>query len=217
MMARTQASNIRWTFAGLLLFMFLVLISFIHRIGEPRVMSITETRANGLFLFEYPRDFGDFKLLDHNGVTFNRERLKQEWTLVFLGFTYCPDICPMTLTDLAELKRQLQGTEASAVQIVMLSVDPDRDTPERLSDYVTYFDQDFLGITGPFETIQSVARSLNSPLRRVSNTDGSYSMEHSANVALINPEGDYHGFFRAPLDVPKMRVALRSTLYLWGH
>ena len=101
--------------------------------------------------------------------------------------------------------------------VVMLSVDPARVTPERLSQYVPYFHPDFLGVTGAFESILSVTQRLNAPFRKVTASDGSYQMEHSANVALMNPRGDYHGFFRAPLDIPKMRVTLRSAQYLWDH
>jgi protein SCO1/2 len=186
-------------------------------VGEPRVMSLAESRINGLFLFDTPRDVGNFSLIDHAGAPFTDDRLEGHWTLLFFGFTHCPDICPTTLSDLAELKQQLQGTEADETVVVMLSVDPARDTPERLSQYVPYFHPDFLGVTGAFESILSVTQRLNAPFRKVTASDGSYQMEHSANVALMNPRGDYHGFFRAPLDIPKMRVTLRSAQYLWDH
>ena len=136
------------------------------------------------------------------------------WTLIFFGFTHCPDICPTTMAELAELKSQLAGTEASDARVVMVSVDPARDTPDRLAQYVPYFHPDFIGVTGEFAEILSVAQRLNAPFRKVSEPDGGYQMEHSANVMLMNPRGDYHGFFRAPLDIPKMRVTLRSTQYL---
>ena len=121
------------------------------------------------------------------------------------------------MAELAELKSQLAGTEASDARVVMVSVDPARDTPDRLAQYVTYFHPDFIGVTGEFAEILSVAQRLNAPFRKVSEPDGGYQMEHSANVMLMNPRGDYHGFFRAPLDIPKMRVTLRSTQYLWEH
>tara|TARA_Y100001958_G_C21206327_1_gene532381 strand:- start:1321 stop:1686 length:366 start_codon:yes stop_codon:yes gene_type:complete len=121
------------------------------------------------------------------------------------------------MAELAELKAQLVGTEASDARVVMLSVDPARDTPERLAQYVPYFHADFIGVTGDFTDILSFAQRLNAPFRKVSEPDGAYQMEHSANVMLMNPRGDYHGFFRAPLDIPKMRVTLRSTQYLWEH
>ena len=180
-------------------------------------MSLAETRANGLFLFDTPRDPGAFLLTDHHGTPFTRDVLTNRWTLIFFGFTHCPDICPTTLAELAELKAQLVDTEANDLQVVMLTVDPARDTPARLADYVPYFHPDFLGVTGEFADILSVAQRLNAPFRKVSDPTGGYQMEHSANVMLMNPRGDYHGFFRAPLDIPKMRVTLRSTQYLWEH
>ena len=216
-MAGSTQKGVRWTIAGVLLFMTVVVTSFIHRVGEPRIMSLAETRANGLFLFDTPRDPGEFSLIDHHGSPFTREVLIDQWTLIFFGFTHCPDICPTTMAELAELKAQLVGTEASDARVVMLSVDPARDTPERLAQYVPYFHADFIGVTGDFTDILSFAQRLNAPFRKVSEPDGAYQMEHSANVMLMNPRGDYHGFFRAPLDIPKMRVTLRSTQYLWEH
>ena len=216
-MAESTQRGVRWTVFGVLLFMLVVVLSFIHRVGEPRLMSLAETRANGLFLFDTPRDPGAFSLTDHHGTPFTRDVLTNRWTLIFFGFTYCPDICPTTLAELAELKAQLVDTEANDLQVVMLTVDPARDTPARLADYVPYFHPDFLGVTGEFADILSVAQRLNAPFRKVSEPNGGYQMEHSANVMLMNPRGDYHGFFRAPLDIPKMRVTLRSTQYLWEH
>lgn len=216
-MADSTRSGVRWTIAGVLLFMIIVVASFIHRVGEPRIMSVAETRANGLFLFDTPRDPGTFSLTDHHGMPFSRDDLMNHWTLIFFGFTHCPDICPTTLVELAELKAQLVNTEAHDAHVVMLTVDPARDTPERLADYVPFFHPDFLGVTGQFADILSFAQRLNAPFRKVSEPGGEYQMEHSANVMLMNPRGDYHGFFRAPLDIPKMRVTLRSTQHLWEH
>ena len=216
-MAESTQRGVRWTVFGVLLFMLVVVVSFIHRVGEPRLMSLAETRANGLFLFDTPRDPGAFLLTDHHGMPFTRNALTNRWTLIFFGFTHCPDICPTALAELAELKAQLVDTEANDLQVVMLTVDPARDTPARLADYVPYFHPDFLGVTGEFADILSVAQRLNAPFRKVSDPTGGYQMEHSANVMLMNPRGDYHGFFRAPLDIPKMRVTLRSTQYLWEH
>ena len=216
-MSESTKRGVRLTIVGVLLFMTVVVASFIHRIGEPRIMSMAETRANGLFLFETPRALGDFLLVDHNAEPFTQSALVGHWTLVFFGFTHCPDICPTTMAELAELKAQLADTEARDARVAMVSVDPARDTPERLAEYVPYFHPDFLGVTGELADILSFAQRLNAPFRKVSEPEGVYQMEHSANVMLINPRGDYHGFFRAPLDIPKMRVTLRSTQYVWEH
>ena len=216
-MSDSTKRGVRLTIVGVVLFMTVVVASFIHRIGEPRIMSVAETRANGLFLFDTPRALGDFFLVDHNAEPFTQSALMGHWTLVFFGFTHCPDICPTTMAELAELKAQLADTEARDAHVAMVSVDPARDTPERLADYVPYFHSDFLGVTGEFADILSFAQRLNAPFRKVSEPEGAYQIEHSANVMLINPRGDYHGFFRAPLDIPKMRVTLRSAQYVWEH
>ncbi|EED36467.1 hypothetical protein NOR51B_2418 [Luminiphilus syltensis NOR5-1B] len=207
--------NVWLTVALVLLFIAVVLVSFVNRIQQPRIMSATEMRANGLFLFETPRDPGDFSLIDHNEIAFIPERLEGVWTLLFFGFTHCPDICPTTLSFLADLHEQLASTEAKDTQVVMLSVDPARDTPERLASYVPYFDPDFIGVTGEFIDVLGFSRSFNAPFRKVTLEDGSYQIDHSANVVLVNPRGDFHGFFRAPLDLAKMKVTYRSARALW--
>ena len=183
--------------------------------SQQQVAVLPPTSAG--FIWPPPPPLESFTLTDTDGRTFDQTRFSDRWTLVFFGYTHCPDICPTTMAELAELKSQLAGTEASDARVVMVSVDPARDTPDRLAQYVPYFHPDFIGVTGEFADILSVAQRLNAPFRKVSEPDGGYQMEHSANVMLMNPRGDYHGFFRAPLDIPKMRVTLRSTQYLWEH
>lgn len=214
----TKPTGRIWLTVGLiLLFIAIVLGSFIHRIQQPRVMTQTEMRANGLFLFETPRDPGEFALEDHRGEPFTAGRLEGGWTLLFFGFTHCPDICPTTMSFLADLHRQLESTEAADTRVVMVTVDPARDTPEALADYVPYFHPDFVGVTGEFLDILSFAQTFNAPFRKVTAEDGSYQVDHSANVILVNPRGDYHGFFRAPLDLAKVKVTYRSARYLWDR
>ena len=214
----TQITRRVWLTVGLIsLFIAVILASFIHRVQQPRVMSQSEMRANGLFLFETPRDPGDFSLIDHNGEPFTPDDLEGNWTLLFFGFTNCPDICPTTLSFLANLNQQLETTEVADTRVVMVSVDPARDTVEALASYVPYFDPSFTGVTGEFLDILKFARSFNAPFRKVTAEDGSYQMDHSANVVLVNPRGDFHGFFRAPLDLAKMKVTYRSARYLWDY
>ena len=185
--------------------------------GEEAAELTRDLREKGTTLFPESRPLSRFDLVDSRGEAFTNANLTGKWSLVFFGFTHCPDICPTTMAELADLKAQLVGTEAGATQVIMVSVDPARDTPERLAEYVPYFHPEFLGVTGDFPAILSFAQRLNAPFRKVSDPNNGYQMEHSANVALMNPRGDYHGFFRAPLDVPKMRVTLRSTQYLWEN
>ena len=112
---------------------------------------------------------------------------------------------------------ELEGTEAEDTKVVMISVDPARDTVEQLARYVPYFNADFSGVTGEFLDLFRFASALNTPFRKVPGQGEDYQVDHSANVVLINPRGHYHGFFKAPLDLAKMKVTYRAARYLWEH
>jgi protein SCO1 len=209
--------GIRLTIAGVLVFICLVVAGFVHRVGLPRIMTEAEMKANGLYLLQTPREIGDFSLVDHRGEPFVPARLEGHWTLVFFGFTHCPDVCPTTMSFLNQFMGQLQGTEAADTRVVMVTVDPARDTPAQLGEYVPYFNPDFVGVTGEFLDLHRFATALNTPFRKVPGQGENYQVDHSANVVLINPRGDYHGFFKAPLDLAKMKVTYRSARYRWEH
>ena len=97
----------------------------------------------------------------------------------------------------------------------MVSVDPARDTVSVLAEYVPYFNPDFIGVTGDFLDVHRFATALNTPFRKVAGQGENYQVDHSANVVLINPRGDYHGFFKAPLDLAKMKTTYRSARVWW--
>jgi protein SCO1/2 len=197
--------------------MLVVVAGFIHRIGQPRLMSATELQANGLYLMDPPRDIGTFSLVSHRGESFGPDAFAGAWTLLFFGFTHCPDICPTTMAFLDQFVASLEGTEAEDTRVVMVSVDPARDTPDVLASYVPYFNPEFTGITGEFLDLFRFATALNTPFRKVPGQGEDYQVDHSANVVLINPRGHYHGFFKAPLDLAKMKVTYRAARYLWEH
>ena len=216
-MNAAQAKGVRLTVAAVLAFILVIVAGFVYRIQQPRVMTVDEMKANGFYLLDTPRDLGDFELVDHHGEPFVPASLEGQWTLAFFGFTYCPDICPTTMSFLNNLMTELEGTEVDDTRVVMISVDPARDTPEQLAAYVPYFNPDFMGVTGEFLDLFRVATAMNAPFRKVPGQDENYLIDHGANVALINPKGDYHGFFKAPLDMAKMKVTYRSARYLWDH
>jgi protein SCO1/2 len=146
----TQRQRVGLTVAAILLGIAVIVSGFVHRIQQPRIMTVSEMRANGLFLFDTPRDPGEFALTNHFGKPFTAESLEGDWTLLFFGFTYCPDVCPTTMSFLAEVKDNLVGTEAASTRVVMVSVDPARDSVDQLAQYVPYFHPEFLGVTGDF-------------------------------------------------------------------
>lgn len=214
---KTRNHGVRVTVAIVVVFILFVVASFVYRVQQPRLMSVAEMKLNGAYILDIPRKIGDVGLIDHNGETFTNEQLQGHWTLVFFGFTHCPDVCPTTMSFLNELMSLLEGTESQDTRVVMVTVDPVRDTVEVLSEYVPYFNPDFTGVTGEFLDIHRFATALNTPFRKMPGQGENYQVDHSANVVLINPRGDYHGFFKAPLDLGKMKVTLRSARLWWDR
>jgi protein SCO1/2 len=210
-----QSRGIKLTVAALAVFITIIVAGFVHRISMPRVLTATEMQINGLYVMETPRNFGEVNLVDQYGEAFTNERLQGKWTLVFFGFTYCPDICPTTMSFLNDLLGQLEGTEVEDTEVLMVSVDPARDTVAVLAEYMPYFNPDFTGVTGDFLDIHRFATALNTPFRKVPGQGENYLVDHSANVVLINPRGDYHGFFKSPLDMAKMKLTYRSARAMW--
>jgi cytochrome oxidase Cu insertion factor (SCO1/SenC/PrrC family) len=131
---------------------------------------------------------GEFSLTDHNNTTFELHQLKGKLVLLFFGYTYCPDICPTELANLAAVFDGLKG-EADRVQGLFISLDPKRDTPEVLHDYVAYFSKDLLGLTGSEDEVAQVARQYRVKYQRHDKQGGGYSIDHSANLYVINSSG----------------------------
>jgi protein SCO1/2 len=147
-----------------------------------------------------PRPLPAFRLLDHRGESFGPERLQGQWTFLFFGFTHCPDICPTTLQTLAAALTALEDLpEDERPSVVMISVDPERDTPDQLAGYVPYFDPDFLGATGPEPSLQPLAAGLGVAYGQTPNEDGtSYTVDHTAAIFLVDPAGRLAAVFGTP-------------------
>lgn len=177
-------------------------------------LSKEQLRQMGAVVFETPRAFNMEGLIDHNGQPFAAENLKDRWSLVYFGFTFCSDICPATLSQLNKLDILLKEKSpelAKKMQYIMVSVDPRRDTAEKLKGYVPYFNKDFIGVTGEITSIYNLAVQMNVPFTPVINPeDEFYLVDHGANLALINPKGDYHGFIRPPLDPSRLIQVMNS-------
>lgn len=157
----------------------------------------------------YPADFpklADFALSDQNGQTYTQAELHKRWSLLFFGYTYCPDICPTTLHLLNQLELPLGGDGGSAsVEIVFISVDPERDNATRLKEYMGYFNPRFTGLTGEHSQIDRLTRSLGAYYHKRDTVDGnSYLVDHSAALFLINPAGKPQALFSPPHTVEKL-------------
>ena len=163
--------------------------------------------------FPVAREVQPFELVDHNNVVFDNAALEQHWSFLFFGYTYCPDVCPTTLSVLNSIAQRLQDVDAD-IRFVMVTVDPERDTPERLAEYVTYFNGDFLGVTGTDQGLEQLTRQLGILYERVQPEPGSeaYLMDHTAAVFLFDPDGRYHAVFSPPLSVETIAGDFRKML-----
>ena len=135
-------------------------------------------------------DFGrQFELVDHTGKLRSLEDFGGKVVVVFFGFTHCPDVCPMTLVEFNAALEQL-GEAAKNVQVLFVTVDPERDTPEVLGPYVTTFNADFLGLTGTAEQVAEVAREFRIVYRKVEGSQPqNYSVDHSAGTYIFDQQG----------------------------
>lgn len=215
----TQAQTrrgIRLTVIGCAVFITMMVVLLINNLMTPRVMTAAELRLNGAIMFDTPRRFDDFTLLNQKGEPFTRDDFVGKWSLVFFGFTHCPDICPTTLADLDRLLGKLPADIAEDTQVVLVSLDPARDTPEILAEYVGYFDPDFTGVTGDFLTLRRFANQVNVAFNKVTIGDD-YTVDHSGNIVLINPRGDYHGFFKPPFELAKLKATYGSIYQSFDH
>jgi protein SCO1/2 len=205
-----QKNRIRMTIAILIAFILLVVYGFSWRMNQPVIMSKEQLQINGAIVLDKPRIFSDFELKDHRGEVFNLDRMKGIWTIVFFGFTHCPDICPTTLAMLNETYSKLKDSEKELLQVVMISLDPERDTVEKLAEYVPYFNPEFTGVTGNKHLIRRLTAELNVAYNQVPLSGDDYTVDHSTQLILVNPMGHYHGFFKAPHTEITMRSTWRS-------
>lgn len=148
---------------------------------------------------------GPFQLVDQDGRPVDQTLLEGKWSLVFFGFTWCPDYCPTTLQMLEATKQRL-GDRAKDLQIVFISIDPERDTPQALKDYLSSdgFPEGVIGLTGTPEQVDAAARAYGAPYQKVGEGEG-YTMNHGLTIYLMGPDGK----FRAPLahDLGPQRAA----------
>jgi protein SCO1 len=152
-----------------------------------------------------PAVLAEFSLLDQRGDPFTGDSLQGEWSLLFFGFTHCPDICPLTLQVLADARRQLQAAGQEPLpRIILVSVDPERDSPEIIGRYVASFGDGTLGVTGDLTELRKLTASLGIFFEKSVIGGDDYSVDHSAVVIVINPAGRFHALFGSPHDAAKI-------------
>jgi protein SCO1/2 len=168
----------------------------------------------GIVLLPQSRSLPSLTLTDQNGQTLQVDELKDKWSLLFFGYTFCPDICPATLAQLRQLQGMLPAEAKDKLRVVLVTVDPHRDTPEQLKKYLGFFDPAFLGLTGSQEDLQKLAAAVSIPYIPADTSKENYTVDHSGNLVIIGPDGTQRGFIRAPVNNDKLAVQLPSLLQI---
>ena len=154
---------------------------------------------------------GPFSLVDHHGKPVSERDYLGKPTLVFFGFTFCPDICPTTLLELTERLKEL-GQDAEKLNVLFVTVDPERDTPEQLALYLSSFDPRITGLSGPEKDIAAVMAEYRVYARKVPLKDGGYTMDHTAAVYMMNHKGQFVGLLDYQEPEASARAKLRRLL-----
>jgi protein SCO1/2 len=166
----------------------------------------------GIVLLPQSRNLPGLALTDQDGKPVQLDQLKNKWSLLFFGYTFCPDICPATLAQLRQLQGMLPAEARDKLRVVLVTVDPHRDTPEQLKKYLGFFDAGFQGLTGTQENIQALASAVSIPYIPADTSKENYTVDHSGNLVIIGPDGTQRGFIRAPVNNDKLAAQLPGLL-----
>ncbi|MCW5580786.1 MAG: SCO family protein [Luteimonas sp.] len=167
-----------------------------QKLFGPRASSLPQTQA--VKLFPTPRALPVFSLQQSDGTRLVPGELHGHWTLVFIGFTFCPDVCPTTLARLAQAQAQWEALpESTRPRVLFVSVDPERDTPDRIGEYAHAFHRDTLAATADIPSLEAFTRSLAMVFAKAPPPAGApadqYSIDHSASMAVLDPQGRMAG------------------------
>lgn len=170
------------------------------------------TQLSSGTLLPQPRPIPGFTLTGADGQPFTKAALEGHWSVIFVGFTHCPDICPNTLGLLKNLRRELD-TQGRPLQVVFLSVDPERDTPEVLARYVSYFDPSFLGVTGATAELDKLGAATGFVyMKSPGATPDAYTVDHSSALILVNPQAQVAGYFTPPFKLDALGSDLAKLI-----
>ena len=172
----------------ILLILFSITGIFTYFQSLPSLLEKKPSLITGKILVR-PMEIDNFELTDQNNEVFNKKSLEGGWTVLFFGYTNCPDVCPTTIYKLAEIKNGIKEDLPSAnFNTVLVTLDPDRDSSERLDEYIGYFDETMLGVTGTYENIQSFTSSLSVFYQRINKEEG-YDFNHTASIFVFDKDG----------------------------
>ena len=171
------------------------------------------------YLFWEAKELTDFKLTGADNRTLGLNELKGKWSFIFFGYTHCPDVCPLTLMVLGQAFKILEKNPAvfPEVQGIFVSVDPKRDTPESLKEYVSYFNDRFIGVTGSTAELDDFSRQMSALYtihpKEAGQSDNAYLVTHNSTVFLVDPQGRLHGRFpppQTPKEIAEVFMKIRT-------
>lgn len=211
---------------GLIAFALVDLVLVVAFVSLYLVRSNREAAAElhdlGLSIYPEASDVRPFTLSDEHGNSFTAADLTGYWNFFFFGFTSCPDICPLTMTELEQFYASLEESERTQVRVIMVSVDPARDDIVTLAEYVDAFNEDFVGLTGNIGVIAELAAqffvSHSKPAPALHNNHSAsdsaqdYLIEHSGHLAIVNPDGKFAAVMRSPIRDRELSIAYRGLL-----
>ena len=173
----------------------------------------------GGYVLPTPKPLGRFDLVDDRDAKITAQDFAGHWSFIYFGYTYCPDVCPLTLVELAEVRKKLvERTPAAPVSVYFVSVDPQRDSPQRLHEYVTYFDPTFHGLTGDVADITALANAAGAVFFVPPGQDAkTYLVSHSSSIALLEPSGGLRAVFTAPHDAEQVAADFTKIYARYGR
>jgi len=177
---------------------FFISISLIYCLAMP-LYAYNPSEIKGMF--SEAENLKPFQLIDHNGNLVTNESFKGHWSIVSIGYTHCPDICPATLTKYQQIQQILERYQPAFLQethFVFVSVDPHRDSPEHLKNYITYFHSDFIGMTGDIKNLQNFIKSIYASYIKPDTKAQHYEVAHSAALHIINDQGQLQAIIKTP-------------------
>jgi protein SCO1/2 len=189
---------------------------FVNNLTTPRALSKQELLVNGLFLFQEPKDISDFTFESGKSKVFTKDNLLGKWSLIYFGFSRCPDECPVAMYEISKLVNVLREKEfyLEDKQWILITIDPERDTPEIIDSYAKGFDSDFVGLSANRPMLLNLATQLavNNKMPPMDKNMGNHKHldDHVNNIILINPEGKFVGFFRPPFDISRLSLTYQS-------
>lgn len=212
-MTSLPSKRSEWTIA-IICFAILALLFGLwayHNLGANEEQKTTLVSAT---LFDQPRVLANFTLVDDHKKPFTMDQLKGHWNMVFFGFTHCPDLCPTTLATLNQAYNSLQAQgQITMPQVVFISVDPQRDDPDQIKEYLSSFNPHFLGATGTETQLKQLSQELSVLYAKITQPDNkNYTIDHSGTILLINPQGQFAGVFTLPHDANKIAQDMKTIL-----